>query len=75
MIQDVEKLGIYPEIDLKSNPDMSVVEYEDFEQIFGDSGTFIYKPVAEWINNIVNREDLPLLRGFDYTTTEGDYED
>ena len=55
MIQDVEKLGIYPEIDFKANPDNSVVEYEDFRQILGDSSTFIYKPVAEWIEHIVNQ--------------------
>ena len=57
MIQDVEKLGLYPEIDFKSNPEKGVVEYEDFEQIFGDSGTFIYKPVSEWINNVVKSEE------------------
>ena len=55
MIGDVKKLGLYPEIDFKSNPDNSVVEYEDFRQILGDSGTFIYKPVAEWIESIVNQ--------------------
>jgi hypothetical protein len=40
MIQDVEKLGLYPEIDFKGNAEKGTVEYEDFEQIFGDSGTF-----------------------------------
>ena len=54
MIQDTQKLGIYPEIDFKSNPDKSVVEYEDFRQILGDEGTFIYKPVADWIEALVN---------------------
>ena len=55
MIQDTQKLGIYPEIDFKSNPDKSVVEYEDFQQILGDDGTFIYKPVADWIEGLVNQ--------------------
>ena len=57
MIQDVEKLGLYPEIDFKGNAEKGTVEYEDFEQIFGDSGTFIYKPVSEWINNVVKSEE------------------
>ena len=55
MIQDIQKLGLYPEIDFKSNPDKSVVEYEDFRQILGDDGTFIYKLVADWIEGIVNQ--------------------
>ena len=57
IIQDVKKLGLYPEIDFKSNAEKGTVEYEDFEQIFGDSGTFIYKPVSEWINNVVKSEE------------------
>jgi len=55
MIRDVEKLGLYPAIDFKTNPDKSVVEYEDFRQILGDEGTFIYKPVADWIEGLVNQ--------------------
>ena len=57
IIQDVKKLGLYPEIDFKSNAEKGTVEYEEFEQIFGDSGTFIYKPVSEWINNVVKSEE------------------
>jgi len=57
MIQDVKKLGLYPEIDFKSNAEKGTVEYEEFEQIFGDSSTFIYKPVSEWINNVVKSEE------------------
>ena len=70
MIQDVEKLGLYPEIDFKSNPDRSVVEYEDFEQIFGDSGTFIYKPVSEWINNVVKSEEKHGLKLDNYKSSK-----
>ena len=31
------------------------VEYEDFTNIFGDENTFVYKPVAEWIEGIVSQ--------------------
>jgi len=62
IIQDVKKLGLYPEIDFKSNAEKGTVEYEDFEQIFGDSGTFIYKPVSEWINNVVKSEETHGLK-------------
>tara|TARA_R110002020_G_scaffold107328_1_gene249322 strand:- start:176 stop:745 length:570 start_codon:yes stop_codon:yes gene_type:complete len=55
MISDVEKLGLYPEIDFKRNPEKGQVEYEDFRQILGDDNTFIYKPVAEWIETTVNQ--------------------
>lgn len=57
MIQDVEKLGLYPEINFKANPDKGFVEYEDFQQVFGDSGTFIYRPVAKWIDSVVKSEE------------------
>ncbi len=57
MVEDVKKLGLYPEIDFKSNAEKGTVEYEEFEQIFGDSGTFIYKPVSEWINNVVKSQE------------------
>ena len=55
MIRDVEKLGLYPEIDFKRNPEKGQVEYEDFTQILGDDNTFIYRPVAEWIETTVNQ--------------------
>ena len=70
MVQDIEKLGLYPEIDFKANPDSGVVEYEDFEQIFGDSGTFIYKPVAEWINNVVKSEEKYGLKLDNYKSSK-----
>jgi len=46
MISDVEKLGLYPEVTRST--------YDDFQMILSDNGTFIYKPVAEWIENLVN---------------------
>ena len=47
MISDVEKLGLYPEVTRST--------YDDFQMILGDNGTFIYNPVAEWIENLVNQ--------------------
>ena len=70
IIQDVEKLGLYPEIDFKSNAEKGTVEYEDFEQIFGDSGTFIYKPVSEWINNVVKSEETHGLKLDNYKSSK-----
>ena len=70
IIQDVKKLGLYPEIDFKSNPEKGTVEYEDFEQIFGDSGTFIYKPVSEWINNVVKSEETHGLKLDNYKSSK-----
>ena len=55
MIADLRKLGLYPEIDFKANPEKGVVEYEDFTNILGDENTFVYKPVAEWIEGIVSQ--------------------
>ena len=55
MIVDVQKLGLYPEIDFKANPEKGFVEYEDFTNILGDENTFVYKPVAEWIEGIVSQ--------------------
>ncbi len=55
MIVDVQKLGLYPEIDFRANAKKGFVEYEDFTNIFGDENTFVYKPVAEWIEGIVSR--------------------
>ena len=55
MIADLQKLGLYPEIDFKANPEKGFVEYEDFINVLGDENTFVYKPVAEWIEGIVNQ--------------------
>ena len=55
IIADVKKLGLYPEIDFKANPEKGFVEYEDFINVLGDENTFVYKPVAEWIEGIVNQ--------------------
>ena len=61
IITDVKKLGLYPEIDFKSNPEKGFVEYEDFTNILGDENTFVYKPVAEWIEGIVSQTKNPTL--------------
>jgi len=55
MIVDVQKLGLYPEIDFRANAEKGFVEYEDFTNIFGDENTYVYKPVAEWIEGIVSQ--------------------
>jgi hypothetical protein len=55
MIVDVQKLGLYPEIDFKANPEKGFVEYEDFTNIFGDENTYVYKPVADWIEEVVSQ--------------------
>ena len=55
IITDVKKLGLYPEIDFKSNPEKGFVEYEDFTNILGDENTYLYKPVADWIEGIVSQ--------------------
>ena len=55
MIADLRKLGLYPEIDFKANPEKGFVEYEDFINVLGDENTFVYKPVAEWIEGIVSQ--------------------
>ena len=41
----------------------------------GGPSMLIYKPVSEWLRELINSENLPLYQGFDYTTEEGDYED
>ena len=55
IITDVKKLGLYPEIDFKANPEKGFVEYEDFTNILGDENTYLYKPVADWIEGIVSQ--------------------
>jgi hypothetical protein len=55
IINDLRKLGLYPEIDFKSNPEKGFVEYEDFINVLGDENTFVYKPVADWIEGIVSQ--------------------
>lgn len=47
IINDLRKLGLYPE--------KGFVEYEDFINVLGDENTFVYKPVADWIEGIVNQ--------------------
>ena len=61
IINDLRKLGLYPEIDFKANPEKGFVEYEDFTNILGDENTFVYKPVAEWIEGIVSQTKNPTL--------------
>ena len=61
IITDVKKLGLYPEIDFKANPEKGFVEYEDFTNILGDENTYVYKPVAEWIEGIVSQTKNPTL--------------
>tara|TARA_B100001564_G_scaffold98307_1_gene80570 strand:- start:161 stop:700 length:540 start_codon:yes stop_codon:yes gene_type:complete len=61
MIVDVQKLGLYPEIDFRANAEKGFVEYEDFTNILGDENTFVYKPVAEWIEGIVSQTKNPTL--------------
>jgi hypothetical protein len=55
MIVDVQKLGLYPEIDFRANAEKGFVEYEDFINVLGDENTFVYKPVADWIEGIVSQ--------------------
>ena len=55
IIADLRKLGLYPEIDFKSNPEKGFVEYEDFINVLGDENTFVYKPVADWIEGIASQ--------------------
>ena len=55
IIADVKKLGLYPEIDFKANPEKGFVEYEDFTNILGDENTYLYKPVADWIEGVVSQ--------------------
>jgi len=55
IINDLRKLGLYPEIDFKANPEKGFVEYEDFTNIFGDENTYVYKPVADWIEEVVSQ--------------------
>ena len=55
IIADLRKLGLYPEIDFKANPEKGFVEYEDFTNILGDENTYLYKPVADWIEGVVSQ--------------------
>lgn len=54
MVKEVEKIGLYPTIEYKSNPRINHAEYEDFRQIFNNSETFIYKPVADWLESLIS---------------------
>ena len=53
MVMEVEKIGLYPTIEYKSNPRRNHAEYEDFRQIFNNSETFIYNPVADWLESLI----------------------
>ena len=55
IIDDLRKLGLYPEIDFRANAKKGFVEYEDFTNILGDENTYVYKPVADWIEGIVSQ--------------------
>ena len=55
IINDLRKLGLYPEIDFRANAEKGFVEYEDFTNIFGDENTYVYKPVADWIEEVVSQ--------------------
>ena len=55
IIDDLRKLGLYPEIDFKANPEKGFVEYEDFINVLGDENTFVYKPVADWIEGVTSQ--------------------
>ena len=71
MIADLKKLGLYPELSRDS-----VDDFREDDAFAGDGpSTLIYKPVSEWLRELINSEELPLYKGFDYTTSEGDYED
>jgi len=58
MISDLKKLGLYPELS-KDN-------LEDFQQDDAFSGggvsMLIYKPVSDWLRELINSEDLPLYQ-------------
>ena len=70
MISDLKKLGLYPELSKDS-----VDDFREDDSFAGDGpSTLIYKPVSEWLRELINSEELPLYKGFDYTTSEGDYE-
>ena len=59
MIADLQKLGLYPELS-KDN-------IEDFQQddafAGGGPSMLIYKPVSEWLRELINNEELPLYQG------------
>lgn len=52
MVDDVIRLGLYPNMD---DSNVARTTYDDFQTILGDNGTFIYNPVAEWIENLINQ--------------------
>ena len=70
MIADLKKLGLYPELSKDSLDDFR----EDDAFAGAGPSMLIYKPVSEWLRELINSENLPLYKGFDYTTSEGDYE-
>ena len=40
----------------EANPEKGFVEYEDFINILDDENTYVYKPVAAWIERIVKEK-------------------
>jgi len=57
IVDDVTKLGLYPDIDFKANPEMGKVEYEDYKQLFGDDSMFLYGPLVDWLHDVVKSEE------------------
>ena len=57
IVDDVTKLGLYPDIDFKSNPEMGKVKYEDYKQLFGDESMFLYGPLVDWLHDVVKSEE------------------
>ena len=52
--KQMQKYGTSLE-DFKANPEKGFVEYEDFTNILGDENTYLYKPVADWIEGDVSQ--------------------
>jgi len=57
MVDDVTKLGLYPEIDFQRNVEKGHVTYEDYKQLFGDSSMFLYGPLVDWLHDVVKSEE------------------
>jgi len=57
IVDDVTKLGLYPEIDFKRNVEKGQVTYEDYKQLFGDASMFLYGPLVDWLHDVVKSEE------------------
>ena len=57
MVDDVTKVGLYPEIDFKRNTEKGQVTYEDYKQLFGDDSMFLYGPLVDWLHDVVKSEE------------------